>query len=93
MFADTYYNIDILNAVDTNLDLHLYNILCMFDYPGFMVERASFMLLVPGLELLVEHFWKFRTDPADGMLVLNHLASYTIMHECFGLRFNSIPPT
>lgn len=87
-----FANFDILMAVFTSIDQHLYNILCMFDFPGFMVEKLSIMPLVPGIELMVQHFWNFRTDPVVDRLVLVHLASYTLDFESFRLHYHSLSP-
>ena len=46
MFANIYYNLDILKAEYMYIYLHLYNILCMFDFPGFMIQSWSVMPLV-----------------------------------------------
>ena len=92
IFANIYYNLDILKAEYTYIDLHLQSILCMFDYPGFMVKRRSVMPLVPGFKFRVKHFWKFYTDPGDDRLGLVHLASYTLSHESFWFQFNSLLP-
>lgn len=83
-----YYGLDIYKAIDQ----YLYNILCMFDYPGFMVEKKSTMTLVPWFYLHVEHNWQHLTDPQDGRLALVHLATYSLNHNCFWLEFNSLPP-
>lgn len=64
IFANIYYNLDMLKAEDTSIDQHLHNILCMFDFPGFMVERMSIMPLVRGFDFSVEDYWKFNTEQA-----------------------------
>lgn len=93
IFGNLYYNLDILKAVYTYLDIHLYNFLCMFDFPGFMVNSWSVMPLGPDFEFTVEHTWRFLTDPADGVLRLVHLATYTLDHDYFWFQFNSFSPT
>ena len=93
LFVDIYYNLDILKAVYTSVDLHLYKTLCMFDFPGFMVNKTSFMHLIPGFDLWAEHFWSIRTDPLDGVSRLVHLALYTLHHEYFFLTFVSLSPS
>lgn len=92
IFADIDYNFDMLKAAYTIIDQRLYDILCMFDFPGFMVDKRSVMPLGEGYEFVVEHFWGFYTDPADNRLGLSHLASYTLHHDDFWLQFNSLPP-
>lgn len=92
IFANIHYNFDILKATYTIIDQGLYDILCMFDFPGFLVDRRSVMPLGEGYELVVEHFWRFYTDPADDRLGLTHLACYTLQNENFWLQFNSLPP-
>lgn len=39
------YNFDIIKAIYTCIDKRPYDILCMFDYPGFMVNQNSSMPL------------------------------------------------
>ena len=92
IFANIHYNFDMLKATYTIIDQRLYDILCMFDFPGFMVERRSIMPLGEGYELVVEHFWNFIKDPADDNLGLTHLASYTLQNDNFWLQFNSLAP-
>ena len=92
IFANIHYNFDMLKATYTIIDQRLYDILCMFDFPGFMVERRSTMPLGEGYELVVEHFWNFIKDPADDNLGLTHLASYTLQNDNFWLQFNSLAP-
>ena len=41
IFASIYYNFDKLKTEYTYIDLHLYNTLCLFGFPGFMVNRLS----------------------------------------------------
>ena len=91
MFANLYYNLDILKAEYMYIDRHLYNILCMFYFPGFMLERRSVMPLVPAFDFRVKHFWNFHTDPMDDRLGLVHIASYTLSYESLLLQFNSLP--
>ena len=93
IFGSIYYNLDTLKDVYMNIDISLYNLLCMFDFPGFMVDRNSFMPLGSDYELQVEHTWRFNTDPKDGIMRLVHLASYTLHHEYFWFQFNSLPPS
>ena len=92
VYAAVYYNCDALVTIYNSIDNHLYNILCMFDFPGFMVEKKSVMQLIPGLNLRVNHYWNFTTDPGDNKLGLVHLATYTIDHQSFFLDFNCLSP-
>lgn len=96
IFGSIYYNLDTLKDICIyiymHIDISLYNLLCMFDFPGFMVDRQSIMPLGPDYELQVEHFWKFNTDPGDGILRLVHLATYRLHHEYFWFEFNSLSP-
>ena len=92
IFADLHYNFDMFKAAYTIIDQRFYDILCMFDFPGFMVDRTSVMPLGGGFDLRVSHTWRFYTDPADNRLGLTHLATYTLDHEYFWFDFNSLPP-
>ena len=47
IFATFYYSFDTLKAVYMYIDTKLYDFLCMFDFPGFMVENRSAMRLGP----------------------------------------------
>ena len=86
------YSFDILEAVYTDIDLSMYSFLCMFDFPGFTVNKRSVMTLATGLEFVVQHDWNFTTDPLDDTLRLVHLATYSLHHEYFWFEFNSLPP-
>ncbi len=83
IFGNIYYNLDILKAVYTYIDIYLHNFLCMFDFPGFMIQDRSVMPLGPDFQLIVEHKWNFLTDPGHGAFRLIHLATYTLHHEYF----------
>ena len=83
IFGNIYYNLDILKAVYTYIDIYLHNFLCMFDFPGFMIQDRSVMPLGPDFQLIVEHKWNFLTDPGHGAFRLIHLATYTLHPEYF----------
>ena len=93
LFHDFYYNLDTLYAAYTNVDLQMYNFLCMFDFPGFLVHRNSIMNLGGFLAFQVNHSWNFLIDPADGMFHLCHLATYTLHHEYFWFDINLLTPS
>ena len=92
MSAKLYYNLDMLKDVYTSVDIYLYNILCIFDYPGFMVKKRSVMRIAQDLELSSEHFWDFLPDPADNILGLVHLERYFLWNEYFALELALLPP-
>ena len=86
-------NIDVFRADIAFIDVHFYEFLCMFDFPGFLVNRTATMTLLPGLELDVMNKWNFIHDPADGIRRLTHLASYTLNLEGYGfIQFNALSP-
>ena len=95
IFASIYYNLDTINAACIYIDRSIYNFLCMFDFPGFMIYNRSVLGLGPDLEYIVEHDWRFITDPPDGVFKLNHLTTYALYSESFGLllQFNLLPPS
>ena len=74
-------NLDVFMTGITYIDVYIYEFLCMFDFPGFMVDKRATMPLLPGINLDVMHNWKFIVDPADGILRLAHLANYKLHHE------------
>ena len=81
------YNFHIVKAIYTCIDKRLYDILCMFDYPGFMVNQESIMPLWGRFGLRVMHYWFFMEDPADNNLGISHVARYTLDHEYFFIDF------
>ena len=81
------YNFGIIKATYTCIDKRLYDILCMFDYPGFMVNQDSTMPLWGRFGLRVMHRWLYIEDPADKNLGLTHVARYTLDHEYFFIDF------
>ena len=81
------YNFHIIKDTYTCIDKRLYDILCMFDYPGFMVNQDSIMPLWGRFGLRVMHRWFYREDPADNNLGLSHVARYTLDHEYFFIDF------
>lgn len=93
MFFDFYLNFDTLYAVFTHVDVQMYNFLCLFDFPGFLVNSNTIMNLGPSFDFQVEHNWKFRTDPGDGMLRLCHMVTYSLIHEYFWFQFNLLSPS
>ena len=92
IFANFYYNVGFIKDVLSTADRRLYDLLCMFDYPGFMVNKSSVMPLAPNVDLWVEHNWLFSTDPGDGRSCLCHVATYTIDFEFHAFCFASLPP-
>ena len=86
-------NLGVASAGLTFIDGYFYDLLCMFDFPGFLVDKQVMMTLLPGLELLAINKWSFVHDPADGILRLSHLASYTLNLDGYGfLVFNALSP-
>ena len=81
------YNFDIIKATYTCIDKCLYDIICMFDYPGFMVNQKSTMPLWGGFGLRVKHHWFFLEDPGDNNWGISHFAQYTLDHEYFFIDF------
>ena len=81
------YNFDLIKAIYTCIDIRLYDILCMFDYPGFMVNKDSIMPLWGRFGLRVMHRWFFLKDPADNNFSISHVARYTLDHEYFFIDF------
>lgn len=81
------YNFHIIKAMYVCIDKRLYDILCMFDYPGFMVNQDSVMPLWGRFGLRVMHRWFYRQDPGDNNLGISHLANYTLDHEYFFIDF------
>ena len=93
MFHDLFNNFALLSAVYAHVDLLMYNFLGMFDFPGFLVNSNEMMNLGPIFDFQVEHNWKFRIDPGDGVLRLCHMVTYTLHHEYFWFQFNSLSPS
>ena len=82
-----------LIAEYTRIDVYLYNILCMFDFPGFMVRMLPVMQLAPALDLWLEHYSWFSLDPGDNNLGLIHATSYNLHYQdTFLLNYFSLPP-
>ena len=86
------YNFDIIKATYTCIDKCLYDIICMFDYPGFMVNQKSTMPLWGGFGLRVRHHWFKQVDPGDNNWGISHFAQYTLDHEYFFIDFVRYAP-
>ena len=86
------YNFDIIKATYICIDKCLYDIICMFDYPGFMVNQNSTMPLWGRFGLRVKHHWFFLEDPGDNNLGLSHFAQYTLDHEYFFIDYVRYAP-
>ena len=86
------YNFHIIKAAYTCIDKRLYDILCMFDYPGFMVNQDSIMPLWGRFGLRIMHHWLYLEDPGDHNWGIMHVARYTLDHEYFFIDFIRLPP-
>jgi hypothetical protein len=83
IFNDIYYNFDTLKAIDE----YLYNILCMSDFPGFMVNSRAAMPLGLKFELVVTHHWSLLPNTRNSVARLVHMVRYNLFHEHLWFEF------
>ena len=96
IIAGFFFNFDMFMDAYTFIDRSLHDFLCMFDFPGFLVDRRSILYFG---ELFDEHNnfsiqdkWAFHVDPVDNMRRLSHLRTYTFNHEYFFFNLNILSP-
>ena len=74
------------------IDQQLYDILCMFDFPGFMVDKESILLLGTGIRFIVRHRWGLAVEPVGGTVALVHDEWYTLDFDYFDFSLCMLAP-